>query len=289
MEVVDTVRSAFGDAFLTLPLLLTGALFLIGTLTSNIGMLFLFFGMLILVPSLGFLFNGNNYGFSGEGLLNLFAGVVSTLLVSLTIGKGFGETSSLSYLSFLLYLVPISTFFTQPGTNIFRFFRNLDGPASKACSFIPGLKEDETPYFTPSLWITNIVFFCTFVMANAAALYNQPVPDIKGAQTEEIRQDRIKRLAERVANRKAIATGVIVVTAVVLCLMLYIRFRKTECEGAFIYSLVPIALTATTAWGYFNWMYKSCGIRPADILGVVQGLINPDLIDNPIVCVGSAS
>jgi hypothetical protein len=41
------------------------------------------------------------------------------------------------------------------------------------------------------------------------------------------------------------------------------------------------------AW--FKLIEVSCGIPASDILGLVQGLISPVAIDNPIVCVGTDS
>ena len=52
-----SLRNSLGDAFITLPLLLLGFIFLFGTLTSNTGLLLLFIGQAVLVPILGFLGN----------------------------------------------------------------------------------------------------------------------------------------------------------------------------------------------------------------------------------------
>jgi hypothetical protein len=38
---------------------------------------------------------------------------------------------------------------------------------------------------------------------------------------------------------------------------------------------------------FFYITYKLCGVRPTDILGIVQGMAPSKLVDNPIVCIAS--
>jgi len=68
MESVVSLRNSFGDAFITLPLLLLGFIFLFGTLTSNTGLLLLFIGQAVLVPILGFFANYDGSPFATPGI-----------------------------------------------------------------------------------------------------------------------------------------------------------------------------------------------------------------------------
>jgi hypothetical protein len=54
-----------------------------------------------------------------------------------------------------------------------------------------------------------------------------------------------------------------------------------------LYSLVPLIVIGLTGASWFTVVHTKCGVRPADVLGLVQGMISPDLIDNPVVCMGS--
>ena len=74
----------------------------------------------------------------------------------------------------------------------------------------------------------------------------------------------------------------------VLICLLYLRLQ-TPCEDSIGNVAVPILITFFLGYGWFYIIYKECGVRPTDVLGIVQGFVSPDMIDNPIVCVGSDS
>jgi len=74
---------------------------------------------------------------------------------------------------------------------------------------------------------------------------------------------------------------------IILGILLWLRFTLTACEGTFISSLTHILIIYGTGISFCYVLIKSCGVRPADVLGIVQGMISADLIDNPIVCVGT--
>jgi hypothetical protein len=90
-----------------------------------------------------------------------------------------------------------------------------------------------------------------------------------------------------VANRKRLTGWIGFVAALVFVMLLVFRFRKTECEESLIITALPLILALITGNAWFNLVYKNCGVRPADVLGIVNGMISTDLIDNPIVCVTS--
>jgi hypothetical protein len=72
----------------------------------------------------------------------------------------------------------------------------------------------------------------------------------------------------------------------VFAILVFFRYVRTPCESGLLYSLIPLIIIGLTGASWFKYV-ASCGVRPADVLGIVQGMISPDLIDNPIVCLGS--
>jgi hypothetical protein len=172
--------------------------------------------------------------------------------------------------------------------NVIGWFLKPD-PSSRAsptCDIIPGGTDLGYLENMPSKWITHIVFFFGFIFSNTYAIFNEPAPTITDDNSPE-RESRQAILDQRVANRKTIAIGVIVSASFFLLRLLSIRFATTPCESGFLYSLIPMVLIGLTGAAWFNILYKSCGVRPADVLGIVPGMISPNMADNPIVCVGS--
>jgi hypothetical protein len=127
------------------------------------------------------------------------------------------------------------------------------------------------------------------MLSNALQILNRPDPVLttisKSADEQKRRQ---QSLETRVRNRKWIAGSILAVSLIVFALLLFSRYFFTNCEYSFFYSAIPILLTFVTGASWFQLVFSKCGIQPADILGIVQGFIDQDLVDNPIVCVGSA-
>ena len=69
---MESLGDSFGDAFITLPLLIIGFIFFLGTLTSNIGLLYLFLGHLGIVPALEFLGNETRPLINFKNILKTF-------------------------------------------------------------------------------------------------------------------------------------------------------------------------------------------------------------------------
>jgi hypothetical protein len=293
MDYIEGLQSSFGDAFVTLPLLIIGVTFFFGTLTSNTGLLYLFLGQLLLVPAVQFILNepGRFWKDSKDpSKSDLVRSIkwISSLLVTVGINSGFDWSSA----------------FSSPGENWTSILRGILTPFlliaqllilntypppavdSKSCSMIPRVDLDSSPvYSSPSSWTAHIVFFCSFVLSNALGIYNEPTPELKVTDDRE-KAARQAKLDERVANRKWISGTIAALSMGILIVLLFFRFKYTPCESGFIRALPGILVLFITGASYFDIVYKYCGVRPADVLGIVQGLINPDLIDNPIVCVG---
>jgi hypothetical protein len=153
---------------------------------------------------------------------------------------------------------------------------------------IPIVDEKEAIYLAPATWLTQLTFFMGFVAANAVAIFRQPTPVITDPDVKQ----QIQRQAEsdsRVAYRQMMVGAILASLTISYVILLLFRYLKTPCEANILYSGIPLVLIGLTGAAWFQFTYVSCGIRPTDILGIVQGMVNPDMIDNPIICVGAAA
>jgi hypothetical protein len=155
------------------------------------------------------------------------------------------------------------------------------------CAVIPGLKESDKIYTNPSSWLNHITFFMSYIFANASSLFNLPSPSITSSGDPDQDANRQAKLDLRVRNRKWLTTTIMITIVVIFAFLIAFRFGRTPCESGFLRSILPIFLSSSLGFSWFGIVYEKCGVRPADVLGIVQGLISPELIDNPIVCVGS--
>lgn len=316
MEYIEEIRSSVGDAFSTLPLLIIGFTFFLGTLTSNIGLLYVFIGHLIVVPALSFLANAPGIIWMEGGVFapaKIMKWIFSTLLVLGIHGNALSSVSNSSY-SYLLYLalliplgVNVGAYFYSKNNNkvlddslfppmfqyvnFFSWLLNFVGvrndPPNGECSMLP-VKEKGSQGTGPSSWVTHITFFFGFILTNALAVYNQPTPTVNTSSNDAKQEkDRKNRLELRVRNRKWLSMSIFIISLIAFIILLLFRYKQTDCESTFLHSLVPLVIIALTGSAWFNLIFNNCGVRPADVLGIVQGMISPDLIDNPIVCVGT--
>lgn len=297
MEYVQGIRSTIGDTFLTLPLLLIAFLLFVGTVTSNVGMLYLFLGHLFFAPALGFLANEKGTAWFEDDTFKLSKICKWIFSVFLTLGifsRSLGGGSN--YAMYLLALLPffgqgIAYNYNSEKTPLW-FFNpigwfipegDISSSRSGTCEMIP--REESKPWITPSAWLTHMSFFFGFLFANANAILNEPIPKLNDAS--EYAEERQAKLNKRVANRKLLISVTIAVAVIGALLLLFFRYTKTPCEGSFWHSLLPIVLIGLGGASWFQIIYKDCGVRPADVLGMVSSMIGPNKADNPIVCVGS--
>jgi hypothetical protein len=295
--VFAELKEGFGDAFVTLPLLIIGFTFFLGTLTSNIGLLYLFLGHLIVVPALAFL--GNEAGHPWKDIVTGQVDVtkaikyVFSVIIFFTIHGLSLETetgSSLSWLVWLAALIPsIAQISSTQSKSAFLDFYNPGWlavtplrPANAAsCNMLPHSSADEVMYNNPSNWVNHISFFFGFILSNAIAIYNEPAPAPRSDPNTNA------KIEKRVSNRKWLAASVTAVSMLIFLILLAFRYNKTECEQKFWIALIPLLLALLTGSAWFKIVYNKCGVRPTDVLGIVQGMIAPELVDNPIVCVGA--
>lgn len=303
---MEALQGSFGDAFSTLPLLIMGFIFFLGMLTSNIGLLYLFIGHLVVVPALSFLGNeGGNPFYTGNDpdVTKIFKWFASILIF---FGINFGSGSNslekdgvqnsvtgfaiggtlLPIIGGILQLVfkrPFFHFINPANIPLFGItdYKPTPGPG---CNILPGT---ENPYSSPSHWVNHLSFFFGFIMSNAIVIYKEATPP--NPPTSDPAADKKRQLGIdlRVSNRKSITLTIMVLSTIIFGVLLLFRYKKTACENNFWLALVPLLIAYFTGFAFFSLIYRSCGVRPADVLGLVQGLIDTKLIDNPIVCVGT--
>ncbi len=291
---MEALQSTFGDAFMSLPILIIGLVFFLGMLTSNVGLLYLFLGHFLVVPSFSFLANERSHPLYNNAekfdifkVARWFISLFIFFAVTITSAKIFSE-SDYSILILLGVFGVIPQFLKQPfffANPIAIMFPSLstNPTPSSGCSILPGV---ESPYSSPSDWVSHITFFFGFIMANSIALYNEPTPKVSSTNDATADKERDIKIKLRVTNRKSIAMTISIFSLVLLFALLSFRFYKTACEETIKIAFFPILVCYFLGYAFFT-LVKSCGVRPADVLGIVQGMISTDLIDNPIVCVGA--
>jgi len=304
---MEALQSSFGDAFATLPLLIMGFIFFLGMLTSNVGLLYLFIGHLVVVPAVSFLGNdkGEIYKAGELDITKIFKLLASFLIFfGITFGSGsntvtnnggdlaktsagFGSAGTL----IAVILFGLQYYFKRPAFDFINpaylpFFGITDynptpGPG---CNILP---HTEGAYSSPSHWVNHISFFFGFIMSNAVVVYKEPVPTNPITADPVADKKRQAGIDVRVGNRKSITLTIMILSIIIFGVLLLFRYKKTGCENNFWLALVPLIIAYMTGFAFFSLIYTSCGVRPADVLGIVQGLIDTKLIDNPIVCVGT--
>ena len=280
MGLFDDLKALFGDAFLAFPLMMAGFVFLFGILTSNIGLLYLFIGQALLVPSVGFLSNLHAMPHKKpDGTWNFF-GLFRLIWSALALFRAntWAENPMAVGIPTALLLA------SQLGLN--GFIPRKAAP-SPQCGILPSGDDYENTIFTsPSMWILQLGFLTFFILSNAISIYKLPTPEISTYQDERTKKERMERLEDRVQNRKSTTIMISIMVLIVFLSFVYFRYNQTDCEKGFFASLPAIVLVCLTGYNYFDVLVSKCGVRPADVLGVVPGIINPDLIDAPVVCIG---
>jgi len=297
--MLGEIRSLFADTFMTFPLLLLGFIFFFGTLTSNVGLLYLLIGHFIVVPSLSFLSDPDSNPFTVDGGIKYFDGIqsIASLCIVLWI-NAHALGGGYNYLLFLLAIVPYlgnafggnkSVMYYYNPVGWFRSAATNDEDPeirkniSPNCGMIP---SGGSPRNNPSTWVSHLVFFYGFVFANALAIMNEPPPVLYDTMSPESQKTQAN-INARVNNRKNRTILVMVFSSIAIAAMLGLRYMTSYCEGSFFYNIAAIIITGLTGAAWFQLLYIDCGVRPADILGIVQGMVSPRMADNPIVCVGT--
>jgi hypothetical protein len=301
VDALFSLKDSLQDGLLVFPHLLSGFFFFIGILTSNIGMLSLAVGHLLVVPCISY-FANNEWPMFIVGTLNI-KDLAFSLLPALVLGFCLMDLSTeLIYSIPLMYLLKlIIPFIMSDIKDTLTLFDALNPyvlfvgeihkkPESTVnlCYLSP---EDtftgENQRRTPSGWTIHILFFVGFLISNAISIYSLPTPTFVPSGDDKVDINSKISLDARVNNRKFITALIVILSLILLFVLLYIRFSMSPCEDEFYQSLFPMIYCFILGCGFYLTLTTSCGISAADILGLVQGFISPNAIDNPIVCIGT--
>ena len=287
--VADTIRKTLEDGFMTLPIVLTGIEFLLGSLTSNVGLLWIFLGHLLVVPSATRIANMFTGMSDATSFLKIAIFTIFNLLILGIIGQQAyepkpGESSSdaKSYIG----IIPILSLIFWPFL-VRKFMPGAKaGAESPNCQMFPGAKISDVQQNSITTWSGHVVFFFSFIIANAFYIYTLPDPVLtEQLQDQNAQRERQVKLEERIQNRKNLTILIACVSLILLLALLYIRFNVTGCEPPFLVSVGALGVLGYYAYCWFRVVAIKCGVNPVDILGIVQGMIDPNLLDKPIVCI----
>ena len=212
----------------------------------------------------------------GEGFFTvtrntIVSGFLALPIVLITIA-GFLATSTANVgfiLVFLaqIFVIPVVQFllgflrsfgFIQ---SIFRLDPNLSyATTSKSCAISPvDVKSDMIPPPT-SYWMANVLFFTTYVLSNAYALYSV-APETKDVN------------ASKEENRKAQALTAFVLTLGISLMFIVNYYLYVGCETPGSLALA-LALYVPLGYGWYK-LAEYCGLRTADTFGIAGQLFIP--------------
>lgn len=298
---MESLRSFILDSTATAPLLLLFSMFLMGILTSNIGMLMTVVGAMLVVPTLHTLSTRLS-----RPLSSLFNPSVQTpikaaggalyiggpLFLSGLLGSLF-EKSGLStpYASFILSALMIGGPLVgekfgsglTPGQtlNPLRWFMEsplpLQGEDAKKCALLP-LAQNDTVYASPSSWTLTMLFLLGLFFANAIELHNFKIPSVTTTPSESLKRS----LEEKETLRKRIA--IVSMTAILALTLatLYFRIVSVGCESVNDIPLFVWSMVFGVSW--YAFLTTKCGIRATDLFGIVSSYVPPSVLQKPIVC-----
>ncbi len=139
--------------------------------------------------------------------------------------------------------------------------------ASDICQLVPIIPAAGTrSIVAPSIWVTQIMLFMTYLFYNALSIYNMPA---------ESGADETK-----VANRKARATSTMIIVAVTAASLVGLRlYLGKGCETIYGAGLA-VFLGTGLGIGWYE-LAKVCGVRHADVFGIVAKMLPPGAMEPP--------
>jgi hypothetical protein len=144
---------------------------------------------------------------------------------------------------------------------------------SDICNLVPSAKQLGLLSVAPSYWNAHVLFFGSYLVSNAVALYN------------EIPQENAPEA--KVRHRKDQALTAAIVSSIAMAVLVLLRLFTTGCEtilGTAVAAL--IAVPSGVAWYYFA---SICGARNSDIFGIAGKMLPPGASEPPpMMCVYKA-
>lgn len=178
-----------------------------------------------------------------------------------------------------LTAVPLTAFMSN--TLLEFLFKKMGSPGSMdwiqvdnsdICSLVPGKTDYGVPFLgvAPSLWVSHILFFFSFLLSNAIAIYT-----MKASETAD---------AEKVDRRKSQALLSIVIASVLTVVLIGMRVTFVGCERAFGIA-VAVLLMAPLGYGWYR-LARECSARDSDLFGIIQQILPDEARQpSPMTCV----
>jgi hypothetical protein len=186
----------------------------------------------------------------------------------ITFGVGLGNMGMLSIFAGQLTLMVVVWFLRS-----LLFFQ---GAKSEFYAFVPTQRSHQYP----SMWITQVTFFLSCILANAATLYQKDDTPNSGSDPA---------IASKIYNRKSRCVMVIVMAAIFLLGMvgyrLYAEHVGSDGVVGMFGSLVALALggAGATLWWWAS-AQPNIGIQNMDVFGISQQLVQVRQTDVKTMC-----
>ena len=137
--------------------------------------------------------------------------------------------------------------------------RYIQTDNADVCNLVPGKTDYGVPFLTvaPSYWMAQVLFFSSFLLSNAAAIYSM--------------EPSSKADPEKVANRKTQALLSIIITTVLTVVAILGRKFLVGCE-TWIGMLVALLIIPPLGYGWYR-LARQCSARDSDIFGIVQKIL----------------
>ena len=242
----DDIRSFLYGGIQSFPLTLAGSCLLLGMMTANYAMMFFVVGLLIIVPVVAFFLNiGADLLFNLDFVHNLFSS-----------SKDWFKVSERD-LCKLVY-----PFGTQP-------IRSQESRITQVSSY----------------WLAMTVFFISYMMSNAVALYTMPA-DIPTTPLPNAKKVAFDAKVTTRTTQSLIA--IISITIFALAILTY-RLKYSGCEtlGGVIWTLI---IFGTLGYAWYKALATTGQNRLSDLFGIANRLLSPDAVKNePVACLPVAN
>jgi hypothetical protein len=122
----------------------------------------------------------------------------------------------------------------------------------------------------PSLWMSMIIFFFSYILMNAITLYKEPSTTPNSEDKHQFRTSQAM-------------LSIISITIIALIIII-MRFMSTKCE-TWMGLLITIPVFSSLGYAWFQFISQSGSLRLADLFGIANRLLSPSSVKNePVAC-----
>lgn len=164
--------------------------------------------------------------------------------------------------------VPLASLFSN---TLFEFIlKKAESPTSQflpfiqvnnadVCNLVPGKTDYGVPFLSvaPSYWMAQLIFFASFLLSNAYAVYTMQAADTADP--------------EKVERRKSQALLSMILTSVFATLAILGRKFLVGCE-TWLGMLIAMLVIAPVGFGWYQ-LARECSARDSDIFGIIQKVL----------------